>query len=321
MPYYKFKDVANNLTIENQGYWLFIPFNIGQLSSQIGINNGYFAAYLSQSSRLPAPGKIDTFAAPRNYQIADGDYKFDLNNAVLKYSMKFEYGNELNQLLLFEFDIATPKTSWFSENANPNFIPPPKTANGSPLVQHKISFGNNIQGRYVYSISTMENHMGTENVLIVCPFLDNPLLKHILSNVGGIMPQLTVNTQKEGQSGGANWVYFGTHPQPLPGIVDGFVMATQGAFHSIDLNMGISNWINYAGKTEMIVSELSKIAHRGKIMSRKRDEVSKPFIRTVETADLTNVDSVYPESGERPKEILYLTGLNTSNPVPPILFT
>ena len=58
------------------------------------------------------------------------------------------------------------------------------------------------------------------------------------------------------------------------------------------------------------------------------DEVYHQLINpAIETADLTSLNSVYPNSSDKAKEILYLTNLNAQtsdkpdNQVPPILFT
>ena len=113
-----------------------------------------------------------------------------------------------------------------------------------------------------------------------------------------------------------SWPY--PSEQELPGAINGFLMVAEGAFKSISLSGEIDNLIQLVKpdentkevkRSKEVIALLSQIIHR----------YPTAISRTLNTAPATNSNSIVPSEPELPIEVLYMEGLNSTNPVDMII--
>jgi hypothetical protein len=294
---------TTNTTLDN------FPFS---LTCHQWIERGYFAAYICQKSGKPFiqslygdsdQKKEDLY---RKLEISNvADQKISINNARLVDSRFSQFSNEVSQLHLFDFsDEPEHKKEWVDTKGwSPKFKNPTKNDDGKYFLKQTLDFGQ-VKDRYIYWLSTQANTNGTERFGLAVPFIANSLMGTILALHQQDLPKISISVDEK------SWPY--PSGQELPGAINGFLMVAEGAFKAIALSGEVDNLIQQVTSdkpSKEILADLSQIIHR----------YPTPISRTINTAPVTSSNSVVPSSPELPIEVLYLEGLNSTNPVDMII--
>jgi hypothetical protein len=297
-------EVTSNL----ESFWFFYNFNVDEGTKKVQIERGYFAAYISQKSGKPF---IQSLYGDSNQKKEDlyrkleisnvADQKISINNARLVDSRFSQFSNEVSQLHLFDFsDEPEHKKEWIDTKGwSPKFKNPTKNDDGKYFLKQTLDFGQ-VKDRYIYWLSTQANTNGTERFGLAVPFIANSLMGTILALHQQDLPKISISVDEK------SWPY--PSGQELPGAINGFLMVAEGAFKAIALSGEVDNLIQQVTSdkpSKEILADLSQIIHR----------YPTPISRTINTAPVTSSNSVVPSSPELPIEVLYLEGLNSTNPV------
>ena len=301
-------EVTSNL----ESFWFFYNFNVDEGTKKVQIERGYFAAYISQKSGKPF---IQSLYGDSNQKKEDlyrkleisnvADQKISINNARLVDSRFSQFSNEVSQLHLFDFsDEPEHKKEWIDTKGwSPKFKNPTKNDDGKYFLKQTLDFGQ-VKDRYIYWLSTQANTNGTERFGLAVPFIANSLMGTILALHQQDLPKISISVDEK------SWPY--PSGQELPGAINGFLMVAEGAFKAIALSGEVDNLIQQVTSdkpSKEILADLSQIIHR----------YPTPISRTINTAPVTSSNSVVPSSPELPIEVLYLEGLNSTNPVDMII--
>jgi|LakMenEpi03Aug12_release.lakeMendotaPanAssembly.Ray.scaffolds.fasta_scaffold06287_12 hypothetical protein len=301
-------EVTSNL----ESFWFFYNFNVDEGTKKVQIERGYFAAYICQKSGKPFiqslygdsdQKKEDLY---RKLEISNvADQKISINNARLVDSRFSQFSNEVSQLHLFDFsDEPEHKKEWVDTKGwSPKFKNPTKNDDGKYFLKQTLDFGQ-VKDRYIYWLSTQANTNGTERFGLAVPFIANSLMGTILALHQQDLPKISISVDEK------SWPY--PSGQELPGAINGFLMVAEGAFKAIALSGEVDNLIQQVTSdkpSKEILADLSQIIHR----------YPTPISRTINTAPVTSSNSVVPSSPELPIEVLYLEGLNSTNPVDMII--
>jgi hypothetical protein len=301
-------EVTSNL----ESFWFFYNFNVDEGTKKVQIERGYFAAYICQKSGKPFiqslygdsdQKKEDLY---RKLEISNvADQKISINNARLVDSRFSQFSNEVSQLHLFDFsDEPEHKKEWVDTKGwSPKFKNPTKNDDGKYFLKQTLDFGQ-VKDRYIYWLSTQANTNGTERFGLAVPFIANSLMGTILALHQQDLPKISISVDEK------SWPY--PSGQELPGAINGFLMVVEGAFKAIALSGEVDNLIQQVTSdkpSKEILADLSQIIHR----------YPTPISRTINTAPVTSSNSVVPSSPELPIEVLYLEGLNSTNPVDMII--
>ena len=309
MPY-KLKQTnpgSIEVTTNLESFWFLYNFNVDQGTKKVDIKRGYFAAYISQASGNPFIQSLygDSNEIYRKLEISKDELKISINNVRLVDSRFSQFSNEVSQLHLFDFSVEPEhKKEWIDTKGwTPKVTNPTRNNDNTFFLKHTLDFGQ-VQERYIYWLSTQANGNGTERFVLALPFIANSLMGTILALHKQDLPtiQLSVNERP--------WTY--PSGQELSGAINGFVMVAEGAFKAIALSAEVDNLIKQVTSdtpSEDIIANLSQIIHR----------YPTPISRTMSTAPNTKSNSVVPSSPELPIEVLYLEGLNSTNPVDMII--
>lgn len=301
-------EVTSNL----DSFWFFYNFNVDQGTKKVEIERGYFAAYICQKSGKPFIQSLygDSNAKKedlyRKLEISNvAEQKISINNARLVDSRFSEFSNEVSQLHLFDFsDENEHKKEWIDTKGwSPKFKNPTKNDDGKYFIKHTLDFGQ-VKDRYIYWLATQANANGTERFGLAVPFIANSLMGTILALHQQDLPKIQISVDEK------SWPY--PSGQELPGAINGFMMVAEGAFKAIALSGEVDNLIQQVTSdkpSKDILANLSQIIHG----------YPTPISRTINTAPVTSSNSVVPSSPELPIEILYLEGLNSTNPVDMII--
>jgi hypothetical protein len=211
----------------------------------------------------------------------------------------------VSQLHLFDFsDEPEHKKEWVDTKGwSPKFKNPTKNDDGKYFLKQTLDFGQ-VKDRYIYWLSTQANTNGTERFGLAVPFIANSLMGTILALHQQDLPKISISVDEK------SWPY--PSGQELPGAINGFLMVAEGAFKAIALSGEVDNLIQQVTSdkpSKEILADLSQIIHR----------YPTPISRTINTAPVTSSNSVVPSSPELPIEVLYLEGLNSTNPVDMII--
>ena len=314
MPY-KLKQTSPGSVEETsnlESFWFFYNFNVDEGTKKVQIERGYFAAYICQKSGKPFiqslygdsdQKKEDLY---RKLEISNvADQKISINNARLVDSRFSQFSNEVSQLHLFDFsDEPEHKKEWVDTKGwSPKFKNPTKNDDGKYFLKQTLDFGQ-VKDRYIYWLSTQANTNGTERFGLAVPFIANSLMGTILALHQQDLPKISISVDEK------SWPY--PSGQELPGAINGFLMVAEGAFKAIALSGEVDNLIQQVTSdkpSKEILADLSQIIHR----------YPTPISRTINTAPVTSSNSVVPSSPELPIEVLYLEGLNSTNPVDMII--
>ncbi|QSV52922.1 MAG: hypothetical protein HEP80_02330 [Dolichospermum sp. UKL201] len=301
-------EVTSNL----ESFWFFYNFNVDEGTKKVQIERGYFAAYICQKSGKPF---IQSLYGDSNQKKEDlyrkleisnvADQKISINNARLVDSRFSQFSNEVSQLHLFDFsDEPEHKKEWVDTKGwSPKFKNPTKNDDGKYFLKQTLDFGQ-VKDRYIYWLSTQANTNGTERFGLAVPFIANSLMGTILALHQQDLPKISISVDEK------SWPY--PSGQELPGAINGFLMVAEGAFKAIALSGEVDNLIQQVTSdkpSKEILADLSQIIHR----------YPTPISRTINTAPVTSSNSVVPSSPELPIEVLYLEGLNSTNPVDMII--
>jgi hypothetical protein len=301
-------EVTSNL----ESFWFFYNFNVDEGTKKVQIERGYFAAYICQKSGKPF---IQSLYGDSNQKKEDlyrkleisnvADQKISINNARLVDSRFSQFSNEVSQLHLFDFsDEPEHKKEWVDTKGwSPKFKNPTKNDDGKYFLKQTLDFGQ-VKDRYIYWLSTQANTNGTERFGLAVPFIANSLMGTILALHQQDLPKISISVDEK------SWPY--PSGQELPGAINGFLMVAEGAFKAIALSGEVDNLIKQVTSdkpSKEILADLSQIIHR----------YPTPISRTINTAPVTSSNSVVPSSPELPIEVLYLEGLNSTNPVDMII--
>ena len=301
-------EVTSNL----ESFWFFYNFNVDEGTKKVQIERGYFAAYICQKSGKPF---IQSLYGDSNQKKEDlyrkleisnvADQKISINNARLVDSRFSQFSNEVSQLHLFDFsDEPEHKKEWVDTKGwSPKFKNPTKNDDGKYFLKQTLDFGQ-VKDRYIYWLSTQANANGTERFSLAVPFIANSLMGTILALHQQDLPKISISVDEK------SWPY--PSGQELPGAINGFLMVAEGAFKAIALSGEVDNLIKQVTSdkpSKEILADLSQIIHR----------YPTPISRTINTAPVTSSNSVVPSSPELPIEVLYLEGLNSTNPVDMII--
>jgi hypothetical protein len=301
-------EVTSNL----ESFWFFYNFNVDEGTKKVQIERGYFAAYICQKSGKPF---IQSLYGDSNQKKEDlyrkleisnvADQKISINNARLVDSRFSQFSNEVSQLHLFDFsDEPEHKKEWVDTKGwSPKFKNPTKNDDGKYFLKQTLDFGQ-VKDRYIYWLSTQANTNGTERFGLAVPFIANSLMGTILALHQQDLPKISISVDEK------SWPY--PSGQELPGAINGFLMVVEGAFKAIALSGEVDNLIQQVTSdkpSKEILADLSQIIHR----------YPTPISRTINTAPVTSSNSVVPSSPELPIEVLYLEGLNSTNPVDMII--
>jgi len=301
-------EVTSNL----ESFWFFYNFNVDEGTKKVQIERGYFAAYICQKSGKPF---IQSLYGDSNQKKEDlyrkleisnvADQKISINNARLVDSRFSQFSNEVSQLHLFDFsDEPEHKKEWIDTKGwSPKFKNPTKNDDGKYFLKQTLDFGQ-VKDRYIYWLSTQANTNGTERFGLAVPFIANSLMGTILALHQQDLPKISISVDEK------SWPY--PSGQELPGAINGFLMVAEGAFKAIALSGEVDNLIKQVTSdkpSKEILADLSQIIHR----------YPTPISRTINTAPVTSSNSVVPSSPELPIEVLYLEGLNSTNPVDMII--
>jgi hypothetical protein len=301
-------EVTSNL----ESFWFFYNFNVDEGTKKVQIERGYFAAYICQKSGKPF---IQSLYGDSNQKKEDlyrkleisnvADQKISINNARLVDSRFSQFSNEVSQLHLFDFsDEPEHKKEWVDTKGwSPKFKNPTKNDEGKYFLKQTLDFGQ-VKDRYIYWLSTQANTNGTERFGLAVPFIANSLMGTILALHQQDLPKISISVDEK------SWPY--PSGQELPGAINGFLMVVEGAFKAIALSGEVDNLIQQVTSdkpSKEILADLSQIIHR----------YPTPISRTINTAPVTSSNSVVPSSPELPIEVLYLEGLNSTNPVDMII--
>ena len=301
-------EVTSNL----ESFWFFYNFNVDEGTKKVQIERGYFAAYICQKSGKPF---IQSLYGDSNQKKEDlyrkleisnvADQKISINNARLVDSRFSQFSNEVSQLHLFDFsDEPEHKKEWVDTKGwSPKFKNPTKNDDGKYFLKQTLDFGQ-VKDRYIYWLSTQANTNGTERFGLAVPFIANSLMGTILALHQQDLPKISISVDEK------SWPY--PSGQELPGAINGFLMVVEGAFKAIALSGEVDNLIQQVTSdkpSKEILADLSQIIHR----------YPTPTSRTINTAPVTSSNSVVPSSPELPIEVLYLEGLNSTNPVDMII--
>lgn len=301
-------EVTSNL----ESFWFFYNFNVDEGTKKVQIERGYFAAYICQKSGKPF---IQSLYGDSNQKKEDlyrkleisnvADQKISINNARLVDSRFSQFSNEVSQLHLFDFsDEPEHKKEWIDTKGwSPKFKNPTKNDDGKYFLKQTLDFGQ-VKDRYIYWLSTQANANGTERFSLAVPFIANSLMGTILALHQQDLPKISISVDEK------SWPY--PSGQELPGAINGFLMVAEGAFKAIALSGEVDNLIKQVTSdkpSKEILADLSQIIHR----------YPTPISRTINTAPVTSSNSVVPSSPELPIEVLYLEGLNSTNPVDMII--
>jgi len=301
-------EVTSNL----ESFWFFYNFNVDEGTKKVEIKRGYFAAYICQKSGKPFiqslygdsnEKKEDLY---RKLEISNvAEQKISINNARLVDSRFSQFSNEVSQLHLFDFsDENEHKKEWIDTKGwSPKFKNPTKNDDGKYFLKHTLDFGQ-VKDRYIYWLSTQANANGTERFALAVPFIASSLMGTILALHQQDLPKISISVDEK------SWPY--PSGQELPGAINGFLMVAEGAFKAIALSGEVDNLIEQVTSnkpSKEILADLSQIIHR----------YPTPISRTLNTAPVTGTNSVVPSSPELPIEVLYLEGLNSTNPVDMII--
>lgn len=301
-------EVTSNL----ESFWFFYNFNVDEGTKKVQIERGYFAAYICQKSGKPF---IQSLYGDSNQKKEDlyrkleisnvADQKISINNARLVDSRFSQFSNEVSQLHLFDFsDEPEHKKEWVDTKGwSPKFKNPTKNDDGKYFLKQTLDFGQ-VKDRYIYWLSTQANANGTERFGLAVPFIANSLMGTILALHQQDLPKISISVDEK------SWPY--PSGQELPGAINGFLMVAEGAFKAIALSGEVDNLIKQVTSdkpSKEILADLSQIIHR----------YPTPISRTINTAPVTSSNSVVPSSPELPIEVLYLEGLNSTNPVDMII--
>jgi hypothetical protein len=301
-------EVTSNL----ESFWFFYNFNVDEGTKKVQIERGYFAAYICQKSGKPF---IQSLYGDSNQKKEDlyrkleisniADQKISINNARLVDSRFSQFSNEVSELHLFDFsDEPEHKKEWIDTKGwSPKFKNPTKNDDGKYFLKQTLDFGQ-VKDRYIYWLSTQANTNGTERFGLAVPFIANSLMGTILALHQQDLPKISISVDEK------SWPY--PSGQELPGAINGFLMVAEGAFKAIALSGEVDNLIKQVTSdkpSKEILADLSQIIHR----------YPTPISRTINTAPVTSSNSVVPSSPELPIEVLYLEGLNSTNPVDMII--
>lgn len=310
-------DKEVKVTKNLESFFIFYNFNVDGGTKKIEIQNGYFAAHISQKSGLPF---IQSLYKDSNDKVKDKNRKLEIsnvaeqkiriNNLRLVNSRFSQFSNEVSQLHLFEFSEEMDKTTWIdAQSWQPIFHKPDGNDDGQYHLEHLLSFGKT-EELYIYWLSTQSNENGTERIALSAPFIHKSLLTTVLSNHQKDLPKLQITIDKFEKK---TWNYPSSGDQTLPGDINGFLMVAEGAFKSMTLSGEIDNLLQQitgSGKTSKDV-----IALLSQIVARYPTSIS----RTLDTASRTDSNAIIPSTPELPIEILYMEKLNSSNRVPIII--
>lgn len=301
-------EVTSNL----DSFWFFYNFNVDEGTKKIEIERGYFAAYICQKSGKPFIQSLygDSNAKKedlyRKLEISNvAEQKISINNARLVDSRFSQFSNEVSQLHLFDFSEENEhKKEWIDTKGwSPKFKNPTKNDDGKYFIKHTLDFGQ-VKDRYIYWLATQANANGTERFGLAVPFIANSLMGTILALHQQDLPKIQISVDEK------SWPY--PSGQELPGAINGFMMVAEGAFKAIALSGKVDNLIEKVtseDSSKNILAYLSEIIYG----------YPTPISRTINTAPVTSSNSVVPSSPELPIEILYLEGLNSTNPVDMII--
>jgi hypothetical protein len=301
-------EVTSNL----ESFWFFYNFNVDEGTKKVQIERGYFAAYICQKSGKPF---IQSLYGDSNQKKEDlyrkleisnvAEQKISINNARLVDSRFSQFSNEVSQLHLFDFsDEPEHKKEWIDTKGwSPKFKNPTQNDDGKYFLKQTLDFGQ-VKDRYIYWLSTQANTNGTERFGLAVPFIANSLMGTILALHKQDLPKISISVDEK------SWPY--PSGQELPGAINGFLMVAEGAFKAIALSGEVDNLIKQVTSdkpSKEILADLSQIIHR----------YPTPISRTINTAPVTSSNSVVSSSPELPIEVLYLEGLNSTNPVDMII--
>ena len=297
-------DVTSGL----ESFWFFYNFNVDEGTKRVEIERGLFAAYICQKSGKPFiqslygdtnDKKEDSY---RKLEISNvAEQKISINNARLVDSRFSQFSNEVSQLHLFDFsDEDEHKKEWIDTKGwSPKFKNPTKNDDGKYFLAHTLSFGQ-VKDRYIHWLTSQATDKGTERFGLAVPFIANSLMGTILALHQQDLPKIQISVDEK------SWPY--PSGQELSGAINVFLMVAEGAFKAIALSGeidGLLQEVTSDKPSKEILANLSEIIHR----------YPTPIERTIRTAATTSSNSVVPSSPELPIEVLYLEGLNSTNPV------
>lgn len=296
-----------NVTKNLESFWLFYNFNVDEATKKVEIKRGFFAAYICQKSGKPFIESLEDSSEKkedlyRKLEISNvGKQKISINQARLVDSRFSQFSNEVSQLHLFDLsDEDEHKKEWIDTKGwSPKFKNPTKNDDGKYFLKQTFTLGQ-VTDRYIYWLATQANANGTERFGVAVPFIANSLMGTILALHQQDLPKIQISVDEK------SWPY--PSEQELPGAINGYVMVAEGAFKSITLSGEVDNLIEQVTSdkpSEDILTYLSRIVHG----------YPTPISRTLNTAPITKSNSVVPSEPELPIEVLYLQGLNSTNPV------
>lgn len=307
-----------NVTKNLESFWFCYHFNVDEGTKKIDIQKGYFAAYISQKSGKPiieslykdsSDKKEDLY---RKLEISNvAKQKVSINHARLVDSRFSQFSNEVSQLHLFEFsDEDEHKKEWVDTKGwSPKFKNPTKNDDGKYFLKHTLTF-DQAKDLYIYWLSTQANNNGTERFAVAVPFINSSLMGSILALHQGDLPKIQISVDEK------SWSY--PSEQELPGAINGFLMVAEGAFKSITLSGEIDRLIELVKP-----DEVSRSVKRSKEVTALLSEIIHRYptaiSRTLDTAPATHSNSIVPSGPELPIEVLYMEGLNSTNPVDMII--
>jgi len=302
-----------NVTKNLESFWFFYNFNVDEGTKKVEIKRGFFAAYICQKSGKPFieslykdsnENKEDLY---RKLEISNvGKQKISIDHARLVDSRFSQFSNEVSQLHLFDFsDENEHKTKWIDANSwSPKFKNPTKNDDGKYFLKQTLSLGQ-VKDRYIYWLATQANSNGTERFMTAVPFIANSIMGTVLALHQQDLPKIQISVDEKA------WSY--PSGQELPGAINGFVMVTAGAFKSIALSGYMDDLLKEMATSNKpskeILSYLSEIVHG----------YPTPIARTLNTAPRTDSSAIVPSDPELPIEVLYMEGLNSTNPVEMII--
>lgn len=292
-----------------ESFWLFVRFQVNQQTQMLQIQRGgsYFAFYGSYTSAhrsldLPEFGDDPAKVQTKNYELmGKNDLKLQLNSLSLQDSRCADLSGESSQLHLFRFLPTADQepTTWLDDGGwNATFENRVANANPDhPFVKHEVSFGD-CSGRDCYWTLSRDTQLGTNRFGLAVPFLKGSLISNLLKNDGKECPKIEINVNDQ------KWAALDA--KPLPGDPTGYAMVCSGVFKEISLSSQIEAWhkvTSGAPAPHQILDHLSEVAERRGRGDRDREQL---LTRTLQTAHVTDDNSVVQEDSRHPVEVLYV---------------
>ncbi len=295
---YEVKHGGEVLSTTNESWWLYCPFDVDQNSLHVQIKDGYLATYFSQQGERPAIKKPlrETYSTCEIKDSAGNT--LSLKNLTLIKSRLAEFSNEICHLDLWRFE-QDKLPDWFSGDWNPTFRNPEENDDGTPFLEHTLSF-DSIEDRHINWLSVKESFKTISSISLVIPFLGKSIFNDMIKNHDKELPKLQIKSRH------GEWSF----PQSAEDVIDtgmqGFVMVAEGGFTAIPLDDAFDDWFFGRGAGgEEVMTKLTQV-----VFNFPTHDIQGGIQRHLYNSRITQRNSVIPVTRNKPFELLHLRGIN-----------